>query len=106
MGKAICNECVNLLKYSYVSLGNGVVHRENCVLGATERAERCSHFKQKKVEDKELQSKGQEALKEKGKNIKKCKECNNPLTEEEIKDGDLDGLCYGCYSKYMDEHAM
>ena len=34
---------------------------------------------------------------------KKCNECNKKLTKKEIKCKDLDGLCYPCYSKYIDK---
>lgn len=30
----------------------------------------------------------------------KCEECNKERTKKEIDCGDLDGLCYVCYSKY------
>lgn len=33
---------------------------------------------------------------------KLCQECNEPRTVKEIDCGDLDGLCYKCYSKYLD----
>ena len=32
-----------------------------------------------------------------------CQECNKQRTIKEIQCGDLDGLCYGCYSKYLDK---
>lgn len=39
---------------------------------------------------------------DKPRNKTKCRECNNTLTKKERKYKDLDGLCYACYLKYMD----